>query len=91
MKENNDLDLTIQITALLQILIFIIDDLSSEVIYKQELKQRTNNYYNYIESFVTPITKELDIKQCDDYLGMIQELQKIISTLQLSRLTNNGN
>jgi hypothetical protein len=51
-KQRKDLDLTLALTLQMQSILHTLDELSHEVIYKREFKQRCENFYTWVEKIV---------------------------------------
>lgn len=83
MKQNN-LDNTLSITCLLQVVLHKIDELSDATLYKRELKQRTNNYYNYIEKFVENVTSALPKESNQNYVDIVKEIENIANQIKIT-------
>jgi hypothetical protein len=82
----NEEKILLGINATMRSLMHQIDLLSRESVYKQNLKQRTENYYNYIEVLTNRIIFELD-KEYEDkveqkkVLKVRDQLVKLISKM----------
>lgn len=79
-----DVDLTLALCCQLQSVLHTIDDLSNGVLYKREMKNRTNNYYSFIEKFVEGVTKELPSEHADRYNDIVKELDKIAQQIKIT-------
>ena len=90
-----DEEILIGIQATMQSLLHQIDELSRTSIYKQNLKQRTENYYSYIDivtsRFVFELDKEYKDKQeekqvrvvRDQCVSLVAQIDSIISQITI--------
>ena len=79
----NNLDITARILCQLQSVLHSLDELSNTAIYKRELKNRTENYYTYLEKWVHSFTDELDIKDQDNFIQIIKRLDELASEIKM--------
>lgn len=90
-----DEEILIGIQATMQSLLHQIDELSRTSIYKQNLKQRTENYYSYIDivtsRFVFELDKEYKDKQeekqvrvvRDQCVSLVAQIDAIVSQITI--------
>lgn len=95
MKQTEE-EIIIGITATMRSLMHQIDLLSRESVYKQNLKQRTENYYSYIEVLTNRFVFDLDKKYKDkeeekkvrvvrdQFVIMIGKIDEIAQSVKIS-------
>ena len=88
-------EIIIGINATMRSLMHQIDQLSRESVYKHNVKQRTENYYNYIEvltnRFVFELDKEYENKEeektvrvvRDQYVNLVAQIDAIVSQITI--------
>ena len=79
----NNLDITARILCQLQSVLHSLDELSNTALYKHSLKNRTNNYYEFLEKWVHSFTDELDIKDQDNFVQIIKRLDELASEIKM--------
>ena len=78
-----DVNTTLRICLLLQEVLYQVDELSETNLYKFQMKQRTNSYYEYIEKFVEGITRELELKHVDWYSQVGTEIRGLVNKIEV--------
>jgi len=76
----------IQLQLLLQSVIHKIEDLDGNVLFKQKLKQLTNNYYTFITRLVEGVTDNMDLEEGEVYVEMVNELDKLVNSFKLDKV-----
>ena len=78
-----DIKTTLKIFIQLQSLIHSIDDLSESVLFKQELKQKTNRYLKTIETKLNLIGRSMDQEEQEYFNSIVSELDKLVDTIKI--------
>jgi xanthine dehydrogenase molybdopterin-binding subunit B len=65
----------------------LIDELSSSIHYKREMKQRTENYYAYVCRYVEFSTDALTPEQTEQWVKISNEMRKILNQIQIQEST----
>jgi len=78
-----DIKTTLKIFIQLQSLIHSIDDLSESVLFKRELKQKSNNYLKTIETKLNLIGRSMDKEEQQYFNSIVQELDKLVDTIKI--------
>jgi len=79
----NDIKTTLKIFIQLQSLVHSLDELSESVIFKQDLKQKTNNYLKTIETKLNLIGRSMDNEEQEYFNSIVQELDKLVDTIKI--------
>jgi hypothetical protein len=82
-KQRKDLDLTLALTLQMQSILHTLDELSHEVIYKREFKQRCENFYTWIEKIVENVSEQLPADTAQQWVDIVNEIDKIVQKIQL--------
>lgn len=82
MNQNN-LDITLRILMCMQQQLELIDELSSSVHYKREMKMKTENYYAYVCRYVEYSTELLTLEQSEQWAKISNEMRKILNQIQI--------
>jgi hypothetical protein len=82
-KQRKDLDLTLALTLQMQSILHTLDELSHEVSYKREFKQRCENFYTWVEKIVEPTTKTLPDDGRYKWADIVNEIDKIVQKIKL--------
>lgn len=89
-------EIIIGINATMRSLMHQIDLLSRESVYKREIKQRTENYYNFIEVLTNRFVFELDkpyqdkeeqeniLAVRDQFVKLVAQIDEIASNVKIS-------
>lgn len=75
---------TFRICLLLQEVLYQLDELSESNLYRFNMKQRTNAYYEYIEKWVEGITDELEEKDVDWYAEVGNKLRELVNKVEVT-------
>ena len=78
-----DIKTTLKIFIQLQSLVHSIDELSESVIFKQDLKQKTNNYLKTIETKLNLIGRSMDKEEQEYFNSIVSELDKLVDTIKI--------
>ena len=78
-----DIKTTLKIFIQLQSLVHSIDELSESVIFKQDLKQKTNNYLKTIETKLNLIGRSMDQEEQTYFNSIVSELDKLVDTIKI--------
>lgn len=78
-----DIKTTLKIFIQLQSLIHSIDDLSESVLFKRELKQKSNNYLKTIETKLNLIGRSMDKEEQEYFNSIVSELDKLVDTIKI--------
>lgn len=81
-----DIKTTLKIFIQLQSLTHSIDELSESVLFKQELKQKTNNYLKTIESKLNIIGRSMDQNEQDYFNSIVNELDNLVDSINIEGL-----
>tara|TARA_R110000822_G_scaffold79199_3_gene189565 strand:+ start:1007 stop:1255 length:249 start_codon:yes stop_codon:yes gene_type:complete len=79
----NDIKTTLKIFIQLQSLVHSIDDLSESVLFKRELKQKSNNYLKTIETKLNLIGRSMDKEEQQYFNSIVSELDKLVDTIKI--------
>ena len=79
----NDIKTTLKIFIQLQSLVHSIDELSESVLFKQELKQKSNNYLKTIETKLNLIGRSMDKEEQEYFNSIVSELDKLVDTIKI--------
>ena len=79
----NDIKTTLKIFIQLQSLVHSIDELSESVLFKQELKQKSNNYLKTIETKLNLIGRSMDNEEQEYFNSIVNELDKLVDTIKI--------
>jgi hypothetical protein len=82
-KQRKDLDLTLALTLQMQSILHTLDELSHEVIYKREFKQRCENFYTWVEKIVENVSEQLPADTAQKWVDIVNEIDKIVQKIQL--------
>ena len=74
-------DKIITLYVTLQNVIHQIDDITDTTYFKHEFKQRTLNYLNYIERFIQPLDKGMDLEEANQYVDLVNQLDDFTKEL----------
>jgi len=80
---NQDIKITLKIFIQLQSLVHSLDSLSDSVIFKRELKMKTNNYLNTIETKLNLIGRAMDEEETEYFNSIVSELDKLVDTIKI--------
>ena len=78
-----DIKTTLKIFIQLQSLIHSIDELTEVVIFKQEFKQKTNNYLKTIESKLNMIGRSMDKEEQDYFNSIVLEIDELVNKINV--------
>jgi len=78
-----DIKTTLKIFIQLQSLVHSIDELSESVLFKQELKLKTNNYLKTIETKLNLIGRSMDNEEQEYFNSIVSELDKLVDTIKI--------
>ena len=78
-----DTKTTLKIFIQLQSLVHSIDELSESVLFKQELKQKSNNYLKTIETKLNLIGRSMDKEEQEYFNSIVSELDKLVDTIKI--------
>ena len=78
-----DIKTTLKIFIQLQSLIHSIDELTGAVIFKQEFKQKTNNYLKTIESKLNMIGRSMDKEEQDYFNSIVLEIDELVNKIKV--------
>jgi len=78
-----DIKTTLKIFIQLQSLVHSIDELSESVLFKQELKQKSNNYLKTIETKLNLIGRSMDKEEQEYFNSIVSELDKLVDTIKI--------
>lgn len=78
-----DIKTTLKIFIQLQSLVHSIDELSESVLFKQELKQKSNNYLKTIETKLNLIGRSMDNEEQEYFNSIVSELDKLVDTIKI--------
>ena len=79
----NDIKTTLKIFIQLQSLVHSIDELSESVLFKRELKQKSNNYLKTIETKLNLIGRSMDKEEQEYFNSIVSELDKLVDTIKI--------
>jgi len=88
-QQINQLETVTRIQCLMQCVLYQIDELSSDTIYKREHKQRFENFYTYISKLVETLTdgfKSEDTqvqKEMESYVKICNEIEEILTKVTI--------
>lgn len=82
-QQIKNLDLTLALTLQMQSVIHTIDELSHDVIYKREFKQRCDNFYSWLEKHVEPMTANLPEDTINKWVDIVSEIDKIVDKIKI--------
>lgn len=82
-KQQKDIDLTLALTLQMQSVLHTIDELSNEVIYKRDFKQRCDNFYAWLEKHVEPMTAKLPEETVNQWVDIVNKFDKIVKNIHL--------
>ena len=78
-----DIKTTLKIFIQLQSLIHSIDELTEVVIFKQEFKQKTNNYLKTIESKLNVIGRSMDKEEQDYFNSIVLDIDELVNKINV--------
>jgi len=78
-----DIKTTLKIFIQLQSLVHSIDELSESVLFKRELKQKSNNYLKTIETKLNLIGRSMDQEEQEYFNSIVSELDKLVDTIKI--------
>jgi len=78
-----DIKTTLKIFIQLQSLVHSIDELSESVLFKRELKQKSNNYLKTIETKLNLIGRSMDKEEQEYFNSIVSELDKLVDTIKI--------
>jgi len=78
-----DIKTTLKIFIQLQSLIHSIYELTGAVIFKQEFKQKTNNYLKTIESKLNMIGRSMDKNEQDYFNSIVLEIDELVNKINV--------
>jgi hypothetical protein len=73
----------IRLQLLLQSVLHKIEDIDDRAIFKQQLRQTSNRYYNQIEKFVEGITKEMNIEESNYHIEIVNKIDRIVNEVKI--------
>jgi hypothetical protein len=73
----------IKLQVLLQSVLHKIEDIDDRAIFKQQLKQTSNRYYNQIEKFVEGITKEMNLEESNYHIEIVNKIDRIVNDIKI--------
>lgn len=82
-QQIKNLDLTLALTLQMQSVIHTIDELSHDVKYKREFKQRCDNFYSWLEKHVEPMTANLPEDTINRWVDIVAELDAIVNKIKI--------
>lgn len=82
-QQIKNLDLTLALTLQMQSVLHTIDELSHDVIYKREFKQRCDNFYSWLEKHVEPMTANLPEDTVNKWVDIVAELDAIVDKIKI--------
>lgn len=65
----------------LQNVVHQIDDITDATYFRQQFKQRTLNYLAYLEKFIKPLDKGMDIEEGQQYIELVKQLDDFTKDL----------
>jgi len=80
---NQDIKTTLKIFIQLQSLVHSLDELSESVLFKRELKLKTNNYLKTIETKLNLIGRSMDKEEQEYFNSIVSELDKLVDTIKI--------
>ena len=80
---NQDIKTTLKIFIQLQSLVHSLDELSESVLFKRELKQKSNNYLKTIETKLNLIGRSMDKEEQEYFNSIVSELDKLVDTIKI--------
>jgi len=78
-----DIKTTLKIFIQLQSLVHSLDELSESVLFKRELKQKSNNYLKTIETKLNLIGRSMDKEEQEYFNSIVSELDKLVDTIKI--------
>jgi len=74
----------IQLQFLLQSVLHKIEDLDDKIIFKRELKQRSNAYYKHIEKIVEGVTSNMDEHESESHVEVVKNIDELINNINIT-------
>ena len=82
MKRNN-IDISFSIFFKLQSIIHDLDELSHDVDYKHDFKNRCENFYTYFAKRVEAVTKNANDEEGQNYADIVAEFDRLGKTIKV--------
>lgn len=73
----------IRLHFLLQSVLHKIEDLDGSLMFKRELKQRSNAYYKHIEKIVEGVTVNMNTTESESHIKIVNEIDNIVNGIQV--------
>lgn len=67
----------VRLLAKLQSALHSLDDIDDRATFKQEMKQRTNQYKKYIDNWVTTTTGTMNLSEGDMFIKTVANIDKL--------------
>ena len=89
-KQIEDLETVLRIQILMQSVLYQIDELSHSTAYRNQNKQRFENFYTYVSKLVEKLTDAFNSedkqvkKEMDKYIKITNEIEKILTKVTVT-------